>query len=127
MSSQTVPDAIPKQTKGGRAHGEIRDTAHPLIVTELLAGFMLAYGEAVNVASIRKHTRDEVLWNNCKKPWRRSPVWLLVKVSIHLIFLRTGLAARDAVRLYKHFMISFTVCVLSQSTPLLRDDPFCTE
>lgn len=127
MSNQVVPDAIPITFKGGRSHEEIRDTAHPKMVTQLMAAFLLPLGSARDVSSIRKHTRDEVLWDDCKTPWRRSSLWLLIRVSIHLIFLRSGLDPADALSLYKHFLILFAVHVISKAAPLLRDDKACTE
>lgn len=127
MSGQLAPGAVPTTLKGGRSHEEIRDTAHPKMVTELLAAFLLPLGEAEAVTSIRKHTRDEVLWKDCKIPWRRSPLWLLMKVSIQLIFLRSGLEAPDALDLYKHFIVSFAAHILLKTTARLKEDPACTE
>lgn len=127
MSSQIAPDTLPSHKKDGRHHEESRNTAHPKIVTELLTAFMLPLGEAAEVTSICKNTRDDVLWDDCKTPWRRSPMWLFVRVAIHLIFLRYGLEPSEARHLYKQFMIAFTAGVLAKVEPLLKNDPSCTE
>lgn len=81
----------------------------------------------MDVKSVRKHTRDEIMWKNCKIPWRRSPLWLLIKVSIHLIFLRSGLESQDGLNLYKHFTVSFAFHIQSRATMRLRVDPVCSE
>lgn len=78
MSSQVSPYTLPYSHKGARSHEEFRDTAHPKVVTELLAAFMLSLGQAVDVTSILKHTRDEVLWKDCKAPWHRSAVYVWI-------------------------------------------------
>ncbi|SPO01443.1 uncharacterized protein DNG_04116 [Cephalotrichum gorgonifer] len=127
MSGQVVPSTIPTTKKDGRFHEEIRDTAHPMMVTELLVAFMLPHGQAADVTSICKHTRDEVLWKNCKIPWRRSSMWLLIRVSIHLIFLRSGLEAQDAWNLYKQFTIFLAARIIIEAGPVLMKDPTCTE
>lgn len=127
MSGQAVHEAIPTTSKAGRAHEEIRDTAHPKVVTELLTAFLLSVGEAVEVKSVHKHTRDEAMWKNCKIPWRRSPLWLLIKVSIQLIFLRSELESQDGLNLYKHFMVIFACHIQSKAIVPLRVDPVCSE
>ncbi|MBE3046429.1 hypothetical protein IMZ48_28635, partial [Candidatus Bathyarchaeota archaeon] len=127
MSGQVVAETVPTTSKDGRVHEEIRDTAHPKVVTELLMAFLLPFGEAAKVTSISKHTRDDVLWKNCEKPWRRSPLWLLLKVCIQLVFLRSGLEEQDALDLYKHFMVCFAGHILSQTASRLKKDPVCLE
>ena len=78
MSTQAAPDFQPVARKAGRDHDEDRDTTHPGMVTDHLFNVVAALGKTTAVTCIIKHTREEVLWDNCKMPWRRSPMWLLV-------------------------------------------------
>jgi hypothetical protein len=52
---------------------EIRDTVYPKLVTEMLTGILRGVGQPAHVSRIHKRTRDDVLWNDALKPWRRSP------------------------------------------------------
>jgi hypothetical protein len=67
---------------------EIRDSLYPKFVIEMFTGILRGIGQLVNAARIHKRTRDDVLWNNALKPWRRSPLWLLLRVVLQTI-LRT--------------------------------------
>lgn len=127
MSGQVAPDTLPSSKKAGQEHEETRDTASPKMVTELLTAFMLPLGQAIKVSSIEKHTRDEVLWKSCLIPWRRSSLWLLVRVSIQLIFFRSGLEPQEARRLYKNLMVHFAAHLLAKITPVLKVDTSCKE
>ncbi|KAI9808002.1 MAG: hypothetical protein M1827_007764 [Pycnora praestabilis] len=106
-----------------KAHSQttkIRDSIHPKFITEMLTGILHGIGQPVDVARIHKRTRDDVLWNNALKPWRRSPLWLLFRVALQTS-LRTE--ADDRHRQYKLFMIFFMTRILQQSlqAPLPSD------
>jgi hypothetical protein len=47
-------------------HDEDRDTIHPKMVTELFAAFLRSVGEPVEVSSLWKNTREEVMWEDSK-------------------------------------------------------------
>lgn len=127
MSGQVAPGTQPTSYKGGRSHDEFRDTAHPKMVTELLTAFALPLGHPAKVTGITKHVRDEVLWDSCKSPWRRSPMWTLIRVSIQLVLLRSGLDALEASVVYKHFMVYFMAHALRKTALLLKNDLSCLE
>ncbi|TQN70504.1 hypothetical protein CSHISOI_04936, partial [Colletotrichum shisoi] len=112
MSFQRAAGTQPCAKKAGKLHEESRDTTHPKMVTELLYAFLLAVGHPLDEARISKNTRDEVNWNNSLLPWRRSPTWLLVRVSLQLIFGR--LAGPDD-SLYKTFMAFVMAEILRNS------------
>ena len=63
--------------------------------------------------SHHKANRDEVLWRDVYKPWRRSPLWLVLRVA-----LQTSLHIDN---LYKLFMLFFHAHLLRKSLP--RDFP----
>ncbi|KAL7928418.1 hypothetical protein V8C35DRAFT_332985 [Trichoderma chlorosporum] len=102
MSHQEVTEAKPKILKKGESQIEERDTTNPFLVTDFLQTVLLAHGkETKPVSSICKNTREEVIWKDALMPWRRSPVWLLLRVTLQLIFERLH---SDRL-LYKEYMI----------------------
>ncbi|KAF4983726.1 hypothetical protein FZEAL_942 [Fusarium zealandicum] len=102
MSHQTVQEMKKKVKKAKQQHDEDRDTVEPRIVTELLTSILRGMGKSIDVSGICKNTREEVMWNNSKLPWRRSPVWLLVRVSLQLTMSRPTSTPES---LYKPFMV----------------------
>ncbi|KAI0275472.1 hypothetical protein BC834DRAFT_853041 [Gloeopeniophorella convolvens] len=94
--------------KAGSTVTEVRESAHPRYITELLCGILRGFGEPAKVKRITKRINDEVLWKDAYKPWRRSPLWLVLRVA-----LQTTLGA-DGV--YKSFMLFFHAEVLRLCT-----------
>ncbi|CVL08879.1 uncharacterized protein FMAN_14113 [Fusarium mangiferae] len=109
MAKQTVAEVQQKVRKAKQEQDEDRDTAHPRIVTELLTSIIRGIGKSITVEGVCKNTREEVLWSRSKLPWRRSPVWLLVRVGLHLTMKRL---ADGSDKTYKRFMIFFMAQVL---------------
>ncbi|EUC50241.1 hypothetical protein COCMIDRAFT_82742 [Bipolaris oryzae ATCC 44560] len=112
MTSQKVPSFQPKITKNEKIMSEERDTTNPGIVTNLYMNTIAAFGEPIDIKRIRKHTREEVLWNDCLSPWRRSPLWLLLRVSLQLLFVREAPGTLHEEGLYKAFMVSMLAQLL---------------
>ena len=73
------------------------ESVHPRYISELLVGILRAYGQPAPVHRITKRIGDEVL--GAGRPWRRSPLWLVIRVS-----LQTSLRASN---LYKPFILFF--------------------
>ena len=92
-------DSTPTTSKAGSVVKEVRETVHPKYISELLVGILRGYGRPADVDRITKRIGEEVLWNNAYKPWRRSPLWLTLRVS-----LQSSLGASG---LYKPFMLFF--------------------
>src|SRR5579859_7070458 len=105
MSHQLVVGTKPRAKKAGRLHDEDRDTIHPHIVTELFMGFLGPAAEPVDVSRLWKNTREEVMWHDSLLPWRRSPMWLLVRVAMQLIISRSSGSSEPSGDLYKTFMV----------------------
>ncbi|KAK0930909.1 hypothetical protein LTR48_003456 [Friedmanniomyces endolithicus] len=84
MSHQPVPGMQPQVKKAGEYVDEDRDTTHPAMFTELFMAFLRSVGRSVQVTAISKNTREEMMWNDARSPWRRSPVWLLLRASLQL-------------------------------------------
>ncbi|KAI4913140.1 hypothetical protein J4E85_010873 [Alternaria conjuncta] len=105
MTTQTAPGFQPKITKNNKSMDEQRDTTHPGMTTDFFSNLIAAFGEPTDVRHSTKYTREEVLWNDCFAPWRRSPLWLLLRVSLQLLFSRQAPSSLHADGLYKAFMI----------------------
>lgn len=113
MTTQTAPGVRPLVRKNGTMATEARDTTHPGLVTDFLMSFITAHGQTKDVQRITKHTREDVLWSNCLLPWRRSPLWLLLRVTLQLFFSRKNPAVKDGLDLYKSFMVFLLTRVLN--------------
>ena len=110
LDTETPHEALPTVRKARSEVVETRDTVHPIFVTEMLTGILRAIGRPLDVHRIYKHTREEVLWKDALKPWRRSPLWLLVRVA-----LQTSLMCGETEEIhhrYKSFMLFFTAQIL---------------
>ncbi|KAL7940490.1 hypothetical protein V8C42DRAFT_362285 [Trichoderma barbatum] len=107
--------SIPKAKKAKQNHDEEQETNDPYIVTELLGSFLRGMGHPIAVTGIRKKTREEVIWRQSRIPWRRSPVWLPIRISLHLTLDRTYLNSEEP---YKSFMIFILGRVLNAATKL---------
>ncbi|KAI9432033.1 hypothetical protein H4582DRAFT_1884511 [Lactarius indigo] len=93
-----VLDSTATTVKAGSTVREVRESAHPRYISELLVGILRGFGQPASVNRITKRIGDEVLWKDAYKPWRRSPLWLVVRVA-----LQTSLD-RD---MYKTFILFF--------------------
>ncbi|GAP85058.2 hypothetical protein SAMD00023353_3901070 [Rosellinia necatrix] len=114
MSRQPAYGTIPTVWKAGQEHEEDRDTKHPKMVTEMLAAYLRSVGDMVEVTSILKHTRQEILWENSRLPWHRSALWLLIRVTLQLFFSRSEgeVSGLDS---YKNYMLLFMAYVLQEA------------
>lgn len=104
LTTQEVIGFRPVVHKAASIHCEPRDTVNPAMVTEWFMNLIAAVGTTTDVSRITKKTREEVLWQQ-KQPWRRSPLWLLIRVSLQLFFTRLEPDSQSAPSLYKGFMI----------------------
>lgn len=105
MSHQGIAHTKSKSIKATHEHDEIRDITHPKMITELFFGFLQALGQAAEAPAIWKNTPDEVMYDNALVPWRRSPFWLLVRVSLQILMSRN--TSQNSDTLYKTFMVFF--------------------
>ncbi|KAG2138280.1 hypothetical protein DEU56DRAFT_886916 [Suillus clintonianus] len=70
---------------------------------ELLTGILRGLGRIADVPRIRKRIGDDVLWDSAKLPWRRSPLWLVIRVALQTTLERSALGRAT----YKSFMLFF--------------------
>jgi hypothetical protein len=89
---------------------EDRDTPHPRYITQLLRGILLGIGTAttVMVTRIRKRIGDDVLRKDDGKPWRRSALWLVIRVALQTTLYQESTGHSD----YKAFMVFLMARIL---------------
>lgn len=115
MSSERLKPFAAKSRKAGVEVEEIRDTTDPQLVTQMLMTHFEALGKRISVPPTYKRTKDEVSWNKVMEPWRRSPMWLVIRVGLqralgHIFGLELGLTH------YKNFMIWFLTKIVRAAT-----------
>ncbi|ROW01894.1 hypothetical protein VMCG_05551 [Cytospora schulzeri] len=121
LSLQQAPGMTPTVRKSGNDVDETRDTIHPGLVTELVVAFLQPFSSFPPAQRIWKHTREEVLWDNAYMPWRRSPLWLVLRTVMQLLFTQFQIsrssepAVANGRSLFKLFMIYLLARVLSES------------
>ena len=54
----------------------------------MLTDILRAVKQPLDVPRIYKHTRDDVLLNDALTPWRRSPLWLVLRVALQTSLIR---------------------------------------
>ena len=106
-----ILDSTPTASKAGSVVYEVCETVHPRYISGLLAGILRGFGQPAVVDRITKRIGDEVLWDKAFKPWRRSPLWLVLRVT-----LQSSMHLDD---LYKPFILYFHAHLLRKC---LRQD-----
>ena len=113
LDAQTPEEAMPIIRKANSEVVEIRDTSHPRFVTEMVTGILRAIGQPIDVSRIHKHTREDILWKDALRPWRRSPMWLFLRVTLQTSLLDTN--DKISCLNYKFFMVFFMANVLESA------------
>ncbi|KAF8326320.1 uncharacterized protein EI90DRAFT_3156603 [Cantharellus anzutake] len=111
MDAESLEDAQIMTRKARSNVIEERDTTHPRYITELLTGILCGLGQPADVSRIRKRTSDDVLWDKTSLPWRRSPLWLVVRVALQTTIHRETLSTNE----YKRFMVLLLADILHLS------------
>ncbi|KAL4786748.1 hypothetical protein BJX76DRAFT_365241 [Aspergillus varians] len=122
MSHQSVPGTKPKVKKARQQHDEDRDTTNPKMVTEFFTAFLRPRSTVIDSLQINKKTREEVLWLSARRPWRRSPLWLLIRVGLQLILRRLCQHEGIPDDIYKHFMVFYMSRVLNVCSNRISDE-----
>ena len=112
LDVQTPPEAYSAASKKQPDDIDVQDTIHPKLVTEMFFGIIRGIGHPLDVDRIEKQTRDDVLFDETSKPWRRSPFWLFLRVVLQI-----SLATADGSgnTLYKSFMVFFMSRILQRA------------
>ncbi|KAL8657317.1 MAG: hypothetical protein Q9226_002033 [Calogaya cf. arnoldii] len=116
MNTEVVHQMMPKSRKAGQNWSEFRDTCNPGLVSELLMATVAAMGTPVETLQIRKRIRDDVVWDRSELPWRRSTLWLILRIAIHTTLLRS-MEPNQAHAQFKNF----TACFMTDLLRLTAD------
>ncbi|KAF3275888.1 hypothetical protein TWF970_006499 [Orbilia oligospora] len=83
-SEQFTSETLSKSRKGGNTLNETRSSPSPEYIISLFTGMMRAVGKEIrpDAQVITKSIRDECNWNNANLPWRRSGMWLVIRVAL---------------------------------------------
>ncbi|KAG6835204.1 hypothetical protein H0H93_003933, partial [Arthromyces matolae] len=113
-----MSETAPKTTKAKSEMAESRDTANPHYITELLPAIIHGFPESspADVERINKHVRNEILWDNADEPWRRSPLWLIIRVALQTTLRRASVEGQTE---YKAFMIFLLANIVSNDDDYL--------
>lgn len=114
MITQKAHGTQPCVKKDGLWIEEERDTTDPTIVTSWLMNYIASLGGPTTSQRINKNTREEVLWSDCKYPWRRSSLWLLIRVTLQLLFERHGTGSGSLDGIYKAFIVQVLSHILDE-------------
>ncbi|CAK7274557.1 hypothetical protein SEPCBS119000_006234 [Sporothrix epigloea] len=68
--------------KAGNLVDEVRNPVSPALITQMLLSLVQGIGGAAIVPVLQKRIRDEVSFGKGLIPWRRSPVWLVLRVAM---------------------------------------------
>lgn len=60
---------------------ESRDTMKSSLITQMLMALLKANGRRISTTTLRKRVRDDVCWNDSKKSWKRSSLWLAIRID----------------------------------------------
>ncbi|CAE6532541.1 unnamed protein product [Rhizoctonia solani] len=103
MDIDMLDDSVASTKRAGSTIDEVRDSAHPHFIANLFIGILRGLGTSIEPKLIVKRIADEVCWKSAYKPWRRSPLWLVMRVA-----MQTSLGPKS----YKNFLVFFLCQVL---------------
>ncbi|WQF89185.1 Putative P-loop containing nucleoside triphosphate hydrolase [Colletotrichum destructivum] len=113
-SLETVKDFAAYAFKAGTTVFEYRNTGDPSIISSLLMAILEENGRRVAPVLLRKRVRDDVCWNRAKKPWRRLPYYLVLRVAIQR-YLTIALDHEQGRSEYKFFISVLLATFLDDS------------
>ncbi|KZT27616.1 hypothetical protein NEOLEDRAFT_1060414 [Neolentinus lepideus HHB14362 ss-1] len=121
MDEDVFSDAAAMTTKAKTTVHEIRDTTHPRYITELLTGILRGLGNPEDIHRIRKRIADDVLYHDALLPWRRSPLWLVIRVALQTS-LRDDLAGHTQYKSFMSFLMAEILRLTVHREPGLPSD-----
>ncbi|KAH6649391.1 hypothetical protein F5144DRAFT_542592 [Chaetomium tenue] len=100
---------------------EVRDTADPALITQMLLPLLEAIGSSPDVPKFRKRVRDDVSFHKALLPWRRLPFWLVLRVAIQRHLCLT-LGNSNGRACYKFLICTLLSQLLGDSTSQLHPE-----
>ena len=108
LTADMCPLAMPKSRKNNVEVVEERDVSSPVMISKLMSLALTNSKSECNLGMkrITKKVRDEVVWNNARLPFRRSGLYMTMKVALQLWLVnKTGDALGKVI--YKLIIQSF--------------------
>lgn len=88
LTNEVIPDTLTTSRKAGSEIPEIREVSETTFVSEWLVALLSneTSKDAIEAEfpTICKKVRDQVSWKSSQTPWRRSGLWTVAKVILHL-------------------------------------------
>ncbi|RBR10600.1 hypothetical protein FVER53590_12130 [Fusarium verticillioides] len=81
-SRESLTDFSAQALKAGTSMPEFRNTSEPALISSMLMAILQQNGRRLAPTLLQKMVRDDVLWNNAERPWKRLPYWLVLRVTI---------------------------------------------
>ncbi|CAG1966350.1 unnamed protein product [Fusarium graminearum] len=81
-SRETLSEFSAHALKAGASMPEYRNASEPALISSMLMGILQQSGRRLAPTLLQKMVRDDVLWRNAEKPWRRLPYWLVLRVAM---------------------------------------------
>ncbi|KAF9773488.1 hypothetical protein IL306_008696, partial [Fusarium sp. DS 682] len=81
-SRESLTDFSAHALKAGTSMPEFRNTSEPALISSMLMAILQQNGRRLAPTLLQKMVRDDVLWKNAEKPWKRLPYWLVLRVAI---------------------------------------------
>ena len=121
-STESIKRFAEKATKGGSMAHESRGTTDPALITQMLMTLLEVNGHRIYPPLLRKRVRDDVCWTDgAEKPWRRSPFWLVLRVSLER-HLRRVLGNEPGRTHYKFLICLVLSRLMEDSIPYLEPE-----
>ncbi|GLB04652.1 hypothetical protein AtubIFM57258_010668 [Aspergillus tubingensis] len=112
-STEQLERFAAKARKAGKEVVERRDTVDPAIVTDFLITLLEINGSRICPPALQKRVKDDVCWDDAELPWRRCPLWLVLRVSIQrLLYLHLG---SDLGRLQYKYLLCIVLAQLLEN------------
>jgi len=81
-STETLDRFAAVSRKAGASIAEVRDSANPALISQMLLPLLEAIGSSAKVPTLRKRVRDDINLDKAELPWRRVPYWLVLRVAV---------------------------------------------
>ena len=117
LNVDSVDPEPSESNKSSNSSSKDETAACPRFVIDCLMTMLSVVGTNEKSSTTQKHVRDEVISKNNDVPWRRSPFWLFLRISI-LRSLSTTRNFGGAEEEYKKFMVHVVAELLRLASQL---------
>ncbi|KAK3938153.1 hypothetical protein QBC46DRAFT_441500 [Diplogelasinospora grovesii] len=114
-SAESLSRFAARSTKAGVDVIETRNTSDCALISQMLMSLLEAIGSHADTPRFRKRVRDDVNIGNEKIPWRRAPIWLILRVATRRQFC-LELGDEVGVICYKYMVCALLTEFLDECT-----------